>query len=204
MIADRNVPMQFSGFPVQIPYRLDTINAITTAKQEDLLSLGKGYNLMLMAARNVKLQYPQAFCKARESIRRDFTVFNEESICKIAISYEEISDLDLDGNLERMEAKIPWLRDTARYESTFHYIESFPPDVRKALGVERTPPSPKEMLDAHFALIRLIKRELLHFVKTGRTKTVDCDYLKRLMTAMTLFDLPQQDILHLLKKGEAT
>jgi hypothetical protein len=60
------------------------------------------------------------------------------------------------------------------------------------------------MLDAHFALIRLIKRELLHYVKTGRTKTVDCDYLKRLMTAMTLFDLPQQDVLHLLKKGGAT
>jgi hypothetical protein len=183
---------------VDIPYRLDSIEAIHAAKKEDLLNLGKGYNLMLMAARKVHLHYPQAFRKARES---DFTVIKEEKIGNTDISYEEISDLDLAGNLERIESKIPWLKDMARHESTFQYIETFPPDVRKALGLEVTPPSPTQMLEAYLALRRLIKREILHYVKTGRPKSLDLDYLKRLMTAMTLFDSPQQDILHLLKTG---
>lgn len=189
---------------MDIPYRLDSIEAINAAKREDLLNLGKGYNLMLKVARKVHLHYPQAFRKARKSVKKILTVINEEKIGKTDIRYEEISDLDLAGNLERIEAKIPWLKDIACHESTFQYIETFPPDVRKALGVERTPPSPSKMLEAHLALRRMIKREILHYVKTGRTKSMDLDYLKRLMTAMTLFDSPQQDILHLLKKGDAT
>ena len=189
---------------MDIPYRLDSIEAINAAKREGLLNLGKGYNLMLMAARNVHLHYPQAFRNARKSVKKDFTVINEETIFKTDIRYEEISDLDLAGNLERIEAKIPWLRDITCHENTFQYFETFPPDVRKALGVELTPPSPSKMLEAHLALRRLIKREILHYVKMGRTKSMDLDYLKRLMTAMTLFDTPQQDILHLLKKGDAT
>jgi hypothetical protein len=189
---------------VDIPYRLDSIEAINTAKREDFLNLGKGYNLMLMAARTLDLHYPQAFHKAKKSVKKDFTVINEESICKIDVRYEEISDLDLAGNLERIEAKIPWLRDMARHDSTFQYIETFPPDVRNALAAERTVLSPSQMLEAHFSLRRLIKREIVHYVKTGRTKSVDLDYLKRLVTAMTLFDSPQQDILHLLKTDEAT
>jgi hypothetical protein len=204
VIAGRNVPKQFSGFPVDIPYRLDSIEAINTAKREDFLNLGKGYNLMLVAARNGDLHYPQAFRKAKKSVKKDFTVIDEEVICKIDVRYEEISDLDLAGNLERIEGKIPWLRDMARHESAFGYIETFPPDVRKGLGVERTPPTPTQMLEAHLALRHLIKREILHYVKTGRTKSVDLEYLKQLMTAMSLFDSPQQEILHLLKTGEAT
>lgn len=39
---------------MDIPYRLDTVEAIHAAKKEDLLNLGKGYNLMLIAARNVR------------------------------------------------------------------------------------------------------------------------------------------------------
>lgn len=189
---------------MDIPYRLDSIEAINAAKREDLLNLGKGYNLMLMAARKIHLHYPQAFRKARESVKKDFTVINEETISKTDIRYEEISDLDLSGNLERIEGKIPWLRDMACHESTFQYMKTFPADVRKALGVERTPSTPTQMLEAHLALRRLIKREILHYVKSGRTKSVDLHYMKRLMTAMSLFDSPQQDILHLLKKGVAT
>jgi hypothetical protein len=190
---------------MDIPYRLDSIEAINAAKREDFLNLGKGYNLMLMAARKVHLHYPLAYRMARESVKKEFTVIKEEKIGKTDIHYEEISDLDLAGNLERIEAKIPWLRDIACHsESTFQYIETFPPNVQKALGVECTPSSPTKMLEAHLALRRLLKREILHYVKTGRAKSVDLDYLKRLMTAMTLFDTPQQDILHLLKKGDAT
>jgi len=132
-----------SGFhSVDIPYRLDSIEAINAAKLEDLFDLGKGYNLMLMAARKVHLHYPQAFCKAKKSVKKVFTVINEEKIHKTDIRYEEISDLDLASNLERIEAKIPWLKDIARHESAFQYIETFPSDVRKALGVERTPLTP--------------------------------------------------------------
>jgi hypothetical protein len=203
--SGRNVPRHFLGFDsVDVPYRLDTVEAINTAKREDFLNLGKGYNLMMMAALNGDLHYPQAFRKAKKSVKKDFTVIDEEVICKIDVRYEEILDLDLAGNLDRIEGKIPWLEEMARYESTFQYIETFPPDVRNALAIERTILSPSQMLAAHFALRSLIKREVVHFVKAGRTKLVDLDSLKRLITAMALFDSPQQDILHLLKTGEAT
>lgn len=184
---------------MNIPYRLDSVEAINTAKREDFLNLGKGYNLMLMAARNLDLRYPQAFQKAKESVKKDFTIIDEEAISRIDVSYEEIADLDLTANLKRIEAKIPWLRDMSRHESTFEYIETFPHDVRNSLGVERTLSSPGQMLDAHFALRRQIKREVVHYVRTGRTKSVDLDYLKRLITSMSLFDSRQQEILHLLQ-----
>ena len=144
---------------MEIPYRLDSIESINAAKREDLLKLGKSYKLMLLVARNVQLSYPQAFRNARKSVKKDFTVINEETICKTDIRYEEISDIDLAGNLERIEAKIPWLRGMACHESIFQYIETFTPDVKGALGVERASPSPTKMLDAHLALRRLIKRD---------------------------------------------
>lgn len=59
---------------MDIPYRIDSIEAINAAKQEVLLNLGKGYNLMLMAADKVHLHYPNAFCKARQSVKIMYTV----------------------------------------------------------------------------------------------------------------------------------
>jgi hypothetical protein len=76
VIADRNVPKQFSGFPVDIPYRLDSIEAINTANGEDFLNLGKGSNLMMMAALNLDLRYPKAFHKAKKSVTKDFMVID--------------------------------------------------------------------------------------------------------------------------------
>ena len=75
---------------MDIPYRLDSIEAINAAKREGLLNLGKGYNLMLKVARKVHLHYPQAFRKARKSVKKILTVINEEKIGKTDIRYEEI------------------------------------------------------------------------------------------------------------------
>ena len=73
---------------MNIPYRLDSIEAINTAKREGLLNLGKGYNFMLIVACKVHLHYPQAFCKARKSVKKILTVINEEKIGKTDIRYE--------------------------------------------------------------------------------------------------------------------
>jgi hypothetical protein len=189
---------------MDIPYRLDSVEAILAAERENFLSLGNGYNRMLRAARRVHVHYPEAFRLAKKSVKKDFTIINEEKISKINVLYEEIADLDLAGNQDRIAAKIPWLNDMICHTSTFQYIETFPTDVRKAMGCEHAPATPSDMLEAHIALRRLIKREILHYAKTGRAKSLDLNDLKRLVTAMTLFDSPQQDILHLLKQGEAT
>jgi hypothetical protein len=77
----------FGIHSVDIPYRLASIEAINAARRENLLNLGKGYNLMLRAARKVHLHYPQAFCKARKSVKKDLTVINEEKIGKTDIRY---------------------------------------------------------------------------------------------------------------------
>ena len=64
------------------------------------------------------------------------------------------------------------------------------------------PNSLTAMYERQINVRRLVKRELLRFVKGGNKKPVDADRARRLLVALTLFDSSQEDVLQALRKDD--
>ena len=118
--------------------------------------------------------------------------------------YEELANTNLASNFHRLESKISCSREIARYHDLFRYLESFPQEIRDAWKLGAYPDSLTEMYERQISLHRLVKREMLRFVKSGNKRPAETDYVKRLLLALVLFDPHQEDVLQALRKDQGT
>lgn len=188
---------------IPIPYRLNNQETIEAAIKQNVLNLTKrACKYLLLIAQKVPLEYPAAFLQARKVVRKDFTMFVQME--QFDFVYDKLGKLDLDGNFKSLENKVPWAKEIAGHADIFRYLETFPQETKNAWGVVNYPSLPTRMLDAQIQLRRVAKREILHFVKTGRSKLADLDHVKKLVVAFTLFDLRQEDVLHALRQDRTS
>lgn len=185
--------------PLKIPYRLATIDDITSAMQGGLLEK-TDYKRLLHFAKEKTFEQPQALIKAKKNITKDFVIVDEEKIRDVKIDISEISELPLIPQYKHIEAGIPWIDDIIHHETIFHFFHSFPLEIRKHFMLEHRPDSPKSMFASVLAIRKVLKKELIVYVKAHKPSTLSLIQLKKCLVGLTLFETRNEDVLIALRK----
>lgn len=184
--------------PLKIPYRLETIEDIHKALQSELLEMTE-YKRLLHFAKENAYEKPPALIKAKKKVAKEFIVVNEDKIRDVKINMCEVANLPLIAQYPLVMESIPWVDDIIRHENLFHFIHSFPLEIRKRMLLEQRPESPASMYSAVLAIRRLLKRELVVYIKAHKTSALSPVQLKKSLVALTVFDPVNEDVLLALK-----
>ena len=184
----------------KIPYRLETVEDITRALDSDLLKMGTDYRLLLSWAKNTTLHRPPAFVLAKNKVTKDFIVIREEKIQDVKITFSEVAKLPLVVEYPEVKDRLPWIEDIIRHENLFQFFHSFPLEIRKRCLLEHLPDSPTAMYSAMLAIRKLLRRELIVYVKAKKTSTLSLVQLKQSLVALTIFTPNNEDVLYALKE----
>jgi len=179
---------------LKIPYRLETIEDITGAMSAGLIGVAD-YKRLLHFAKEKAIHQPHALMKAKKKVTKEFMTVDEEKIRDVKISFSEVADLPLIDQYPLVMESIPWIHDIVSHENLFHFFHSFPMEIRRLVLLERLPESPVPMYSAVLAIRRLLKRELVVYVKAHKTSTLSLEKLKQGLVALTVFDPINEDIL---------
>jgi hypothetical protein len=184
--------------PLEIPYRLETIEDITNAMQGDLLEM-TDYKRLLHFAKEKTFQQPQALIKAKRKVTKDFTIVDEEKIRDVKITISEVADLPLIPQYPLVEESIPWIDDIICHESIFHFFHSFPLEIRKRFLLEHSADSPASMFSSVLAIRKILKKDLLVYVKAQKPSTLSLVQFRKSLVALTVFEPRNEDVLLALK-----
>jgi hypothetical protein len=179
---------------LDIPYRLESLEDVLTARRVDLLGLGASYEVLLRVARHTRFIKPPALRRAQREVRKEFYRIKEETVRESRVRYEEIVNLAPIRDVHRMEASLPWAKEVAGYSDFGALLHDFPARVRESCLVGPPPRSPMTLYESALAIRRVIRQELLAHVKTGRTNLLSCDQLRRLMVGYCLFTAQNEDV----------
>mgnify|MGYP001309308990 FL=1 len=157
--------------PLEIPYRLETIEDINKAVRSELITMVDQARL-LHFAREKTFEKPQALVKARKKATKEFIRIDEEKIRDVQISFSEATHLPLISQHPLIIESMPWINDIIRHENLFDFFHAFPPDIRKRLQIEQIPELPTAMYVTVLAIRKLLKKELIVYVKAHRTATL--------------------------------
>lgn len=183
---------------MEIPYRLETPEAISEAMNANLLGLGEGYKTMLSVAKRVSLQIPQGLAKARPVIAKSFTIPTESVVSEHRVLYEKLPNLEAIRGFSLIEGGIPWTEGIALYKNLRDFVRSFPCEVQKLCLVDPIPARLPQMLESALAIRRFLRREIICYTKSKRTKYLNQDQFKRLLVGYSLFDTRNEDVLQAL------
>ena len=178
-----------------VPYRLETVEAITRAKNANFLELNHDYDIMLSFAEKVTLSIPPALRKARQSVSKDFLVLDEKKQTFGKIDYVAVANLNLVDNFRLIEESIPWVAAIAAKPSFVAFLQDFPDLIGQPLGPADTPEAATQMYRSLLNAFRQIKRELFACVHSKRSASLSQDELKRLIAARALFEPGNADVL---------
>ena len=184
---------------LEIPYRLATIEDIHRAMSSNLLGVSHDYQHILSLARCTVLHHPTAFIQAKKKVTKDFIKIHEEKIRDVKVTYRQVADLPLVDQYALIESSIPWVPEIARHENLFQFLHSFPREVRKHCLLEPPPDSHSGMYSAILAIRRLLRREMVIYLKANKTASLSLLQLKQLLVALTIFDPNNEDILQAFK-----
>lgn len=184
--------------PLEIPYRLETIEDVTNAKNGDLFGI-TDYKRLVHFAQEKTIQQPPALLKSKKKVTKDFMIFVEEKIRDVKIDFTEVADLPLIAQYELIEESIPWIDDIIRHETIFHFFHSFPLEIRKRFLLEHLPDVPSSMFSAVLAIRKLLRKDLVVYIKAQKTSTLSLVEFKKSLVALTVFDSRNEDILDALK-----
>ena len=184
--------------PLEIPYRLETIEDINKAMQGKLLEM-TDYKTLLHFAKEKTYQQPPAMIKAKKKVAKDFIIVNEKKIRDVKINMREVAKLPLIAQYPLIMESIPWIDEIIRHETLFHFFHSFPPEIRKRMQLEHLPELPTSMYSTVLAIRRLLKRELVIYIKAQKTSALSLIQLKKSLVALTVFDPVNEDVLLALK-----
>ena len=123
--------------PLEIPYRLETIEDISTAMMGDLLGMAD-YKRLLHFAKEKAFRQPLALIKAKKKVTKDFSIVDEEKIRDVKINFSEVANLPLIPQYPLVEESIPWIDDIICHENIFHFFHSFPLEIRKRFLLEHS------------------------------------------------------------------
>ncbi|MGV8080924.1 MAG: hypothetical protein AB2L22_12820 [Syntrophales bacterium] len=186
----------------EIPYCLDTLEAVREAMQVDFLGLGNGYDSMMSAARRFALEKPDALIKARRMVEREFYTIDADTIRTTKTTAEELASLQLFGQFPLIERSIPWVKEIASQDDLLAVLTK-----QYAGHVKVVSPSGKESFPVQrgfetiLTIRRLLKRDLLHCAKTGKPMHLTRDELKKALVTYVLLDPKQDDVLQAVRSS---
>jgi len=186
---------------IEIPYRIESVEDIRRAMNNNLLNMSLDYRYLLTLARSTVLQYPPAFSQAKKKVTKDFIKIREEMIHDIA--YHQVDNLSIIDHYPLIVNSIPWIHEIACHENLFQFLQLFPVKIQKHCQIEPIPDSPSEMYSAVLAMRRFLRREMLIYLKTKKTTSLSLKQLKQILVALSIFEPNNDDILHALKKDKS-
>jgi len=192
------MPMTKKHNALNVPYRLETIEDITSALHSDLLS-GVDYKRLLHFAKEKSMQQPDALIRAKKKVTRKFSKVDEGKIRESKITFYEVANLPLVAEYPLLRESIPWIDDIVRHKDLFDFFYSFPGEIRERLQMENITESLTSMYAAVLAVRRLLKRDLLVYIKARKTSMLNLVQLKQSLVALTVFDPANEDIILALR-----
>lgn len=183
---------------LEIPYRLETIEDINNAMHAGLLR-SVDHQRLLHFAKTTTLHKPPALMKAKQKVTKDFIIVNEENIRDVNIKISEVANLPLIAQHPLVIESLPWIDDIIRHDNLFHFFHSFPLDIRRCFLLENYPELPGAMYSAVLAIRKLLKRELVVYIKAHKTSALNLVQLKKSLVALTVFETRNEDVLIALK-----
>lgn len=184
--------------PLEIPYRLETTEDINKATMGDLITIADQKRLLHFAKEKTYKQ-PHALIKAKKKVAKDFIIVNEKKIRDVKINMREVANLPLIAQYPLIMESIPWVDEIICHENLFHFFHSFPMEIRKRMQLEHLPDLPTSMYSTVLAIRRLLKRELVVYIKAQKTSALSLIQLKKSLVALTVFDPANEDVLFALK-----
>jgi hypothetical protein len=185
---------------LEIPYRLETFEDITNALHGEIIRV-TDYQRLLLFAEKTALHKPQALVKAKKKVSKEFIKVDvdERKIRDVKINFSQLANLPLIAQYPLIMESIPWINDIICHQNLFHFFHSFPLEIRKRSLLEPFPETIVSMYSAAQAIRRLLKRELIVYVKAQKTSTLSLDQLKKGLVALTVFEPSNEDVLLALK-----
>lgn len=187
-----------------MPYRLDTVDIVEQARNRNFLTLGKDYSLMLAVARNVPLQIPPALRKARNVVVKDFYLLNEQKEEVQRIDHSKIANVSLVDNFDQIRNTIPWSSELAEKGSFIHALQGFPESIQVICKVRDNPGSLSETIESILNALHLNKQEIFSYVNSKKSNKLTREELKKLITALVLFEPANEDILAALRMDKSS
>lgn len=188
---------------MEIPYRLDTPEAISEMMNVDLPGIETGYGTMLSVAKRLRLEIPPAMAGARPVVAKDFTVTAGRVISKYGVIRETPREIGDIRDFELIENEIAWVKDVAKFKNIGEFLRTCPGKVQKSCLVDPAPATLSQMLLSNWAIRRFLRREIVCYSKSKRTKNVDLVQFKSFLAAYSLFDPRNEDVLSGLKASGA-
>jgi hypothetical protein len=194
---------QSSSF--EIPYRLETLDDILRAQKENLLDLGAGpdYDLMRSAARRLTIVKPPALLNAHRVIK-DFYLVRTDKHLQVKVDHIVRAGFDPVRSFHLIELALPWAGDLARCRDFIELLQTFPPEIQALCGVTERPGTLTAELDSVLNSQKLVKDEALAITRTGRTKHLTREDLKRLIAGRTLFEPSNEDVLEAFRASQGS
>jgi len=180
--------------PFDIPYHLETRQDILRAKQENLLDIGLEYEVMEAVERRLTIIKPPALEKAHPVIK-DFFHVRSELVIEADLKHLERSRLDLTNSFHHIELALPWAADLARCNDFIELLQIFPLEVQKRCWGDSRPGTMTGRFEATMEAQKIIKEEALAISRTGRTRSLTREDLRRLIAGRVLFEPENEDIL---------
>lgn len=187
---------------LEIPYRLETIQDITRAREADLL-VTVDFKRLLHFAKEKSIHKPTAFIKAKKNVAKEFVKVHEEKIRESKVNFSQMANLPLVTQYPLIKASLPWMNDIICHNDLFHFFHSFPLEIRKRFLIEPLPESLTAMYSAVLAIRKLLKRDLIVYIKAQKTSIFSLPQLKKSLVALTVFEPNNEDILIALQTGKA-
>lgn len=183
--------------PLVIPYRLETLRDIREATRACLLGLEERHFIaMLRLARGLCLEKPDALLRAKPVATREFFTLRRETVrSERAVIEEALMALPLVFRFQLIEGSIPWAREVAGQEDLFSCLKGLIPNGAELFGLDAGELTPIRAYHSGIQIRRALKRQLLHYARTGRPKGLDRDDLKKTLVALVLFDPRNEDLL---------
>jgi hypothetical protein len=192
---------------LSIPYRLKTAEDVSEAIRLNLIPEGWDEHFVLDLAGRILLYQPRALQKAKEKISKQFIRIREEKIREANVQCKDIARIDPVEHFPLIHGCIPWRNEVADHVDLLQFLRQLLQQVRDLCLPNPATDSPTGMYDSIIAIRRLLKQEMLHYIKTHKTKRLTTEHFRRLLVAGTLFNTNNDDILQALriqKPGDAT
>ena len=180
-----------------LPYRLETLRDIREATRACLLGLEERHFVaMLRLARGLCLEKPDALLQAKPVATREFFTLRRETVRRErAVIEEALMALPLVFRFQLIEGSIPWAGEVAGQEDLFSCLKGLIPNGARLFSLDAGELTPIRAYQSGIQIRRALKRQLLHFARTGRPKGLDRDNLKKTLSAFVLFDPRNEDLL---------
>lgn len=178
------------------PFRLETLADIEEARRANLLGIGKeGFlRMRALAQKQGQPPLPPALELAKKLVKKDFFMMRQEKRGGSDRRFEQAENLPLLEDFPLIAEKLPWVQALALHRDLFSHLRTLAPELRKTLGLEGNR-RPTQAYESMLTLRKFFRLEMLSVVRTRRTKALDREEFRKLLTASTLFLPSNEDVL---------